>query len=405
MIVDDTVPEGVDAANMNILVVHNRYAYAGGEDEACATEVGLLRRHGHHVVVYTQDNRLIGRTNRLSTGIRAVWSREDHAAVRQLISTNKIELMSVHNFFPLVSPSIYYAARAEGVPVVQTLHNYRLLCPAATFLRDGKICEDCLGKAVPWRGLVHKCYRKSLLQTGAAVGMITAHKVLGTWRRMVDYYIALTPFMRDKFVAGGFPRERIVVKPNSVEDTGVGSGQEDHFLFVGRLSEEKGATVLLRAWKTAKTSRKLKIIGTGPDEMNLRAMAAGLANVEFLGQVSSERVRAEMGGAAALVFPSIWYEGLSRVVTEAFSKGIPIIASDVGPLSTIVKDGQNGVLFKVGDSADLATKLAEFPAAGESLAGLRMAAREEYERCYSDEVVYRELLGIYSLAINATPRS
>jgi glycosyltransferase involved in cell wall biosynthesis len=230
--------------------------------------------------------------------------------------------------------------------------------------------------------------------------MISAHKVLGTWRKRVDYYIALTPFMREKFIAGGFPAERIVVKPNSVEDTGVGSGTEDSFLFVGRLSDEKGAAVLLRAWKTAKTRRKLKIIGTGPDEMNLRAMAAGLSDVEFLGQVSAERVRAEMGGAAAVVFPSIWYEGLSRVVIEAFSKGTPIIASDVGPMSTIVKDGQNGVLFKMGDSSDLAEKLAAFPAGGERLAGLRLSARQEYERCYSDDVVYRQLMGIYSSAID-----
>lgn len=394
--------EGANSVPMNILVVHNRYAFAGGEDEACATEVELLRKHGHTVVVYTQDNRAIDGTNRWSTGIRSVWSGEDHAAVRQLIKKNKLELMSVHNFFPLISPSIYYAARAEGIPVVQTLHNYRLLCPTATFLREGKICEDCLGRAIAWPSLIHRCYRKSFIQTGAVVGMITAHKMLGTWRNMVDYYIALTPFMRDKFIAGGFPAERIVVKPNSVEDTGVGSGDEDNFLFVGRLSEEKGAAVLLRAWRNAKTSRRLKIIGTGPDEMNLRAMAAGLRNVEFLGQVSAERVRAEMGGAAAVVFPSIWYEGLSRVVIEAFSKGTPIIASDMGPIPTIVKDGLTGVLFRVGDSADLAAKLEAFPEHGQRLAELRGTARDEYRNHYSDEVVYRTLIGIYNSAINAT---
>ena len=399
---DVTVPESAGAAPMNILVVHNRYTFAGGEDEACATEVGLLRRHGHHVVVYTQDNRMIDSARRWSTGIRSVWSKGDHASVREIISKNKIELMSVHNFFPLVSPSIYYAARAEGIPVVQTLHNYRLLCPAATFLRDGKICEDCLGKAVPWPGMIHRCYRKSFLQTGAVVGMITAHKVIGTWRSLVDYYIALTPFMRDKFVAGGFPRERIVVKPNSVEDTGVGTGREDNFLFVGRLSEEKGATVLLRAWKTAKTSRKLRIIGTGPDEMDLRAMATGLTNVEFLGQVSAERVRTEMGGAAALVFPSIWYEGLSRVVIEAFSKGTPIIASNLGPISTIVCDGRTGVLFRAGDPDDLSAKLNAFPPVGEMLSELRRHSRKEYEDSYSDEVVYRNLMEIYLMARPST---
>jgi glycosyltransferase involved in cell wall biosynthesis len=400
MVLFNGAPKVDNFANMNILVVHNRYAFAGGEDVACATEVEMLRMHGHNVVVYTQDNRLIDSKRRWATGIRSVWSAADHAAVRQLISKNKLELMSVHNFFPLVSPSIYYAARAEGIPVVQTLHNYRLLCPAATFLRDGKICEDCLGKAIPWPALVHKCYRGSLIQTGAVVGMISAHKMLGTWRSLVDSYIALTPFMRDKFVAGGFPAERIVVKPNSVEDTGVGSGHEDNFLLVGRLSEEKGIAVLLRAWKTAKTSRKLKIVGTGPDEMNLRAMAAGLPNIEFLGQVSAERVRAEMAGAAALVFPSIWYEGLSRVVIEAFSKGTPIIASDLGPIPTIVRDERAGVLFRVGDSTDLAAKLAAFPPPGQALAELRGFSREEFERSYSDEVVYQELIKIYRSAIS-----
>ena len=404
MVLFNGAPKVDNSADMNILVVHNRYAFAGGEDEACATEVELLRKHGHNVVVYAQDNRLIKSAKPWSIGIRSVWSGTDHAAVRQLISKNKIELMSVHNFFPLVSPSIYYAARSEGIPVVQTLHNYRLLCPAATFLREGKICEDCLGKAIPWPALIHKCYRGSRTQTGSVVAMITAHRILGTWRSLVDYYIALTPFMRDKFVAGGFPAERIVVKPNSVEDTGVGSGHNDDFLFVGRLSEEKGAAVLLRAWKTAKTSRKLKIVGTGPDEMNLRAMAVGLPNIEFLGQVSAERVRAEMAGAAALVFPSIWYEGLSRVVIEAFSKGTPILASDLGPISTIVTDGRTGMLFRAGDSADLAAKLAAFPSTETALAKLRRFSRDEFERSYSSEVVYSNLKGIYQLALRAASR-
>lgn len=241
------------------------------------------------------------------------------------------------------------------------------------------------------------------MQSAAVVGMISAHKLVGTWRSLVDYYIALTPFMRDKFIAGGFPPERIVVKPNGVEDSGVGSGYDDSFLFVGRLSEEKGATVLLRAWETARTGRKLKIIGTGPDEINLRTMATGLPNVEFLGQISAERVRVEMAGAAALVFPSIWYEGLSRVIVEAFSKGTPIIASDLGPISTIVKDGRTGILFKVGDSSDLAAKLAAFPAGGEGLTVLRKSAREEYERCYSDGVIYQKLMKIYRSAVSDLP--
>ena len=230
---------------MNILVVHNRYAFAGGEDEACATEVELLRKYGHNVQVYLQDNREIDVASPWSTGLRCVWSQEDYHAVRLLVSKHRIQLMSVHNFFPLVSPSVYHAAKAEKIAVVQTLHNYRLLCPAATFLRNGKICEDCLGRALPWPGLIHRCYRGSLAQTAAVAGMVSIHRALGTWKRMVDYYIALTPFMRDKLIAGGLPAERIVVKPNSVEDTGVGFGADDNFLFVGRLSAGKGRSSAL----------------------------------------------------------------------------------------------------------------------------------------------------------------
>ena len=380
---------------MNILVAHNRYTFAGGEDEACATEVNLLRRFGHHVVVYSQDNREIDPADRWSTGVRSVWSTKDYAAVRKLIADEKLELLSVHNFFPLISPSVYYAARAEKIPVVQTLHNYRLLCPAATFLRDGMICEDCLGKVVPWPGIVHRCYRDSLLQTTSVAGMLSLHTMVGTWKNLVDRYIALTPFMRDKFIAGGFPAERIVVKPNSVEDAGVGLGQHDNFVFAGRLCKEKGVAVLLQAWAATTTTRKLKIIGTGPDEMSLRAYAARLPNVEFLGQISREQVNHELAVAAALVFPSVWYEGLSRVVVEAFSKGTPVIASDLGPMPSIVTANRTGILFKTGDALDLTAKLSAFPSAGPELGSFRAAAREEYERLYTDEVVYRDLMKIY----------
>jgi glycosyltransferase involved in cell wall biosynthesis len=390
---------------MNILVVHNRYAFAGGEDEACATEVELLRKHGHNVQVYLQDNRQIDDANRWSTGMRCVWSKKDYRTVRELVAKHQIQLMSVHNFFPLVSPSVYYAAKAENIAVVQTLHNYRLLCPAATLLRNGKICEDCLGKSVAWPGLIHRCYRGSFAQTAAVMGMVSTHRALGSWKRMVDYYIALTPFMRDKFIAGGFPAERIVVKANSVADTGVGLGTGDNFLFVGRLSEEKGVAVLLRAWEKRKTTRKLKIIGTGPDEMNLRAMASRMQNVEFLGQVPPQRVKSELSTAAAVVFPSIWYEGLSRVVIESFSKGTPVVASDLGPIPAIVKDERTGVIFRTGDSSDLAAKLDAFPPAGPVLNQMRTFARMEYEQFYADEVVYRDLMNIYQSAVNAFPEA
>lgn len=384
---------------MNVLVLHNRYAYAGGEDEAFASEVALLRKYGHSVFTFMQDNRDLAQLSQWSAGVRSVWSKADYHAVRRLIRENGIEILSVHNFFPMLSPSVYYAARAEGIPAVQTLHNYRLLCPAATFLRDGAVCEECLGKALPWPAAAHRCYRGSMAQTGVLAGMLTIHKMMGTWRNLVSRYIALTPFMREKFIAAGFSPEQVVVKPNSVEDLGMGNGEAGDFVFVGRLSGEKGVSVLLKAWSLASTTRKLKIIGTGPEDMSLRAYAASLRNVEFMGQLPLERARQEVGRATALVFPSTWYEGLSRVILEAFSSGTPVIASDIGPLPEIVQDGVNGRLFPVKDAAALAARLTEFSGDGAAGAAMRAAARRTYEARYSDEVVYPQLEEIYRTAI------
>ncbi|SEF52945.1 Glycosyltransferase involved in cell wall bisynthesis [Bryocella elongata] len=390
---------------MNILVVHNRYAYAGGEDEAFATEIELLRSHGHNVVTHVQDNKVIADVSRMSVVRRAFWSSEDYKAVRGLIRQHNIDVMSVHNFFPLISPAIFYAAAAEKVASIQTLHNYRLLCPGGTFLRDGKVCEECLGSALPWKAALHRCYRGSRVQSAVTAGMLSSHRLLGTWSHMVTRYLALTAFMRDKMIAGGLPAERIVVKPNSVEETGLGTGEGDDFLFVGRLSPEKGVDVLLRAWGKLRASgaagvpRRLRIVGTGPKEIELRAAASGWPEVRFLGHLPGAAVREEIGNAAAVILPSIWYEGLSRVMTEAFSKGTPVIASDIGPIGAAVRPGDNGVLFRVGDDADLAEALARFPARGDALSQLRSGARADFDRQYASGVVYAQLMEIYAAAI------
>lgn len=386
---------------MNVLIIHNRYAYAGGEDEACATEIDLLRGRGHTVVTYEQDNRSIAQLSRISVARRAFWSAEAYRTVRDLIRRHRIDLMSVHNFFPLLSPSIFYAAAAERVPCVQTLHNYRLLCPGGMFLREGRVCEDCLGKAFPWPGTVHACYRKSVLQSAVTSGTLFSHRIIGTWSHKVTRYIALTEFMRQKMIEGGLPVDGVVVKPNSVEDSGIGNAEGDNFLFAGRLSSEKGVDVLLRAWgllrNSGRMTRGLRIAGTGPEEMNARAIAIGWPEVVFLGQISGAALREEMGRAAAVVLPSIWYEGLSRVMIEAFSKGTPVIASRLGSMAEVLADGENGVLFNVGEAEDLAAVLERFPAlSSDGCRRLRAGARSQYERFYSNEVVYQRLMEIYA---------
>ena len=190
---------------MKILVVHNYYKQPGGEDQCVAAEVALLKAHGHEVIPYSVRNDSIDTLGRLTVASRTIWSRSAYREVRQLIRTHRPQIAHFNNTFPLISPAAYYAARAEGVRVVQTLHNFRLLCPNALFFRNGRVCEDCLGRSFPWPGIAHKCYRGSRMASAAAAAMVAVHRVLGTWREAVDVYVALTEFSRQKFIAGGLP--------------------------------------------------------------------------------------------------------------------------------------------------------------------------------------------------------
>src|SRR5690606_36035315 len=235
---------------LTVLMVHNRYLQRGGEDVAFETDCRLLREAGDTVDVYEEDNRRVEALGKARSAARAVWSVETYRRIRDRLRRTRYDCVHVHNFFPLVSPAVYHAARAEGVAVIQTLHNFRLVCPKATLFRDGRVCEDCVGRRVPWPAILHSCYRGSRGATLAVSAMIVAHRMLRTWRSAVHAYIALTEFGRAKFVEAGLPADRIVVRPNCVHpDPGVGGHEGGFVLYVGRLSEEKGIRVLLDAWK------------------------------------------------------------------------------------------------------------------------------------------------------------
>lgn len=250
---------------MEILIIHNYYQQSGGEDQVFTAEANLLEAQGHQVLRYTVHNDAVANINPMTLAGVTVWNRAIYRDLRQLLRQEKPQVVHFHNSFPLISPAAYYAARSEGVPVVQTLHNYRLLCPNAVFFRDGQVCEDCLGKFVPWPGVVHACYKESRATTGMVAAMLTVHRVLQTWTETVDLYIALTQFARQKFIQGGLPAEKIVVKPNFVHpDPGPGEGRGGYALFVGRLSPEKGIGILLTAWEKLRGKVDLKIVGDGP---------------------------------------------------------------------------------------------------------------------------------------------
>ena len=375
---------------VRVLVAHNAYQHRGGEDAVVESEVRLLRSHGHAVETYFRSNDDVGGMSPLTLARHTLWSGRTLRDLKALIRAFEPDVIHVHNTFPLISPSLYWAAERARVPVVQTLHNFRLMCLNALFLRQGKVCEDCMGK-LPWRGVARACYRESLAASAVLGGALTLHRGLGSYRRKVARYIALNEFCRSKFIEGGLPAERVAVKPNFVDLAAPASSARAGMLFVGRLSAEKGIVTLAEAM-TLVPGAQLRVAGEGPQGGALD----GVAGVSRLGSLSGDAVRDEMSRAAALVVPSIWYENFPRTIVEAFACGLPVIASRRGALAEIVRDGVTGLLFEPGNASDLANKIAWSTCHPEDMAAMGRNARLQYEAEFSAEVNYRLLMEIYA---------
>ena len=385
---------------MRILSIHNRYLIRGGEDESRESEERLLKEKGNQVDIYEENNNRVAEIGKIRVALRTVWSTESYQIVRQKLTENSYNIVHVQNFFPLISPSVYYAANKQGVPVVQTLRNYRLLCANSYFFRDQKVCEDCLGKIIPWPGVVHGCYRDSKAASLVVVAMQTFHRAISTWKKMVNLYIALTDFTRQKFIQAGLPAEKIVVKPNFVyPDPGMGEGNGNYALFIGRLSPEKGLDTLLEAWQLLAGKIPLKIIGDGPLSDKVQEAATKLPYVEWLGRLPIQEVYNLIGEAKFLIFPSQWYETFGRVAIEAFAKGTPVIASNLGNMSSLIESGRTGFHFRPGDPNDLAAQVEYALTHPEKLRKMRFEARSEFEAKYTAEQNYHKLMDIYKLAI------
>jgi glycosyltransferase involved in cell wall biosynthesis len=385
---------------MRILLVHNRYQQPGGEDKAFTAEAKLLEAHDHQVLEYTSHNNGVSKMSRPALAKATVWNGAVYRELRVLIHRERPQVVHFHNTFPLISPAAYYAARAEGVPVVQTLHNYRLICPNALLFRDGHVCEDCFGKTPPFPGVVHACYRGDRGATGAVAGMLTLHRAMGTWAEMVDVYIALTNFAREKFVEGGLPAEKIVAKPNFLyPDPGMGEGRGGYALFVGRLSVEKGVDTLLTAWKKIGKKMPLKIVGEGPLESKAAESAGRVPGVEWLKAQPREQILTLMRNARALILPSVCYENFPMVLAEAYAVGLPVIASNIGSLSTLIEPSRTGLYFRPGDSEDLAAQIERILMRPSELACMRTGARAEFKAKYTAERNHLMLMDIYHSAI------
>jgi glycosyltransferase involved in cell wall biosynthesis len=385
---------------MKILLAHNYYLQPGGEDVAFRTEIELLQEHGHTVQVYEEHNSRIDQLNPVSVAIETIWSESSRQKLIAILNQFRPDVVHFQNTFPLISPSAYYACRRVNASVVQTLQNYRLLCPAATLYRDGHICEECLGKPVTLPGIVHACYHSSYIHSGALTAMLTAHRVIGTWQNRVDAYIALTEFAREKFIEGGLPANKIYLKPNVTSfRPSQKQGHGEFALFAGRLTEEKGLRTLLSAWRLL--NYPLKIAGDGPlSNYVLQELEKNEhKSVQYLGRLSHQEVSTLMKNARVLIFPSEWYEGFPLTIAESLACGLPIIASDIGSQAEIIQDGYSGLHFRAGDEGDLREKVQWVFQNPADVLRMSENALYVYQEKYTPEKNYEELINIYSRAL------
>ncbi len=378
---------------MRVLVVHNTYQQRGGEDTVVEAETALLQAHGHEVRLYGRHNDEVRTQGRLQTAAEALWSTRTTREVGELLRQWQPDVVHSHNTFPLISPALHWAARRAGIPVVQTLHNFRLLCVQGLMLRNERPCTRCVSRT-PLAGVVHGCYRGSRAQSAVAAASLMLHRGLGTWSRCVDRFVALTPFCRDQMVAGGIDPARIVVEPNFVDLPEPPVLARSGLLFAGRLSHEKGVAVLSQALSTLPAS-SLRVAGSGPQ----RELLDGHPACTMLGSLQPASLAHEMARAAALVLPSIWFEGFPRVLVEAYASGLPVIASRLGSLADLVEHGVTGLLVEPGRPAAWAEAMQWALANPKRMAEMGRAARIRYDAHYTPQRALARRLQLYEAVL------
>lgn len=374
-----------------VLIVHNYYQIPGGEDTVVANEKKLLEDHGHEVILYSRDNselKTMSKLRKLLLPFTTIYNPRTARDIQKIITEKSVEIVHVHNTLNLVSPAVYYAAVKCGVPVVQTIHNFRLICPGATFYRDGHICEDCISKGL-FCAIKHSCYRGSKFQTSICVIAAKIHRWTGIYGKI--NYICLTDFNREKLLQLKQIRtERTYIKPNFVDVSEKVCEQREGFIFAGRLDKLKGIDVLLNAWKLmGADAPHLTVCGTGPmEEWCVQFIKENQLNIEMKGLVQNEEVKKLIGKSRALLLPTMWYEGFPMSIVEAYSVGTPVICSDLGNAGAVVEEGVLGFKFETGNSAALVDAVRRCSDISNSI-------RAIYNKKYTSEVNYEQLIDIY----------
>lgn len=382
---------------LKVLIIHNYYQIPGGEDTVVENEKKLLEDHRHEVILYSRNNSEIKSFSilqKLLLPVTTVFNLRTYRDVKKIIQKNKVDIVHVHNTLNLVSPSVYYAAFSCKVPVVQTIHNFRLLCPGATFYRDGHICEDCVSKGLLC-AVKHSCYRHSKLQTLACVISTWFHRKIGTFRKL--NYICLTTFNREKLLLlnklGKKPLIdplKIFVKPNFTFEVPVGKTTNEYYLFIGRIEEIKGMDILLDAFSKM-PELSLVIAGTGTQVEKYKQVAS--KNVSFAGFLNKNDLTTAIKRAKAVIVPSQWYETFGMIIAETYAAHKPVIVGDIGNVSALIKDYATGLRFKYNSVKDLISTVKAFESANTELWGEN--AYTIFKQCLSPESNYYQLIKIY----------
>lgn len=377
---------------MRVLIAHSRYLSgdASGENRVVEDETHLLHDAGHHVATWTPSPRMDGGLGTMRTGASAIRSGRAVTAIAAAIERARPDVVHLHNLFPMLSPAVIGSARRAGVPVVLTLHNYRLMCLPANLLREGRVCEDCVGR-VPWRGVAYRCYRGSAAGSAVLAASLTLHRGLGSFDG-ISRFLAVSEFVRRKHAEAGIAPGRIVVKPNFAWPSPRREGAGEYFLFAGRISPEKGVDTLLRAWASERPRHELVVMGFGAE-----ALGAVPPGVTVRPPVAGADVAPVVRRARAVLVPSRWYEAAPRTIVEAYAAGVPVVASDLGALPEFVHEDETGLRARPDDPASWALALRRLSDDAESLR-LGAGAFRAWEDRYSPERGLAALVDAYRAA-------
>lgn len=380
---------------MKVLQVHSKYKKRGGEETVVDEEKAVLESHGHTVIQYIRDNAETDDYGAMGLIRLSLTQRRNKVAVNEvtaLLAKEKPDICHVHNVYPLISPAVYEACQLQGIPVVQTLHNYKMLCTNSLLFRAGDVCELCLNKSL-MNSVRYSCYKNSLLATAVQADAIQYHRRKGTWQKMVDAYVCLTEFQKDKMVEGGMPAEKLRIKPNFVHKTHLSSTYEDFFLFVGRLDQSKGLADLLELMDTCVNSRFVLIGDSENPELFSR-----FQNVKYLGPQSRDVVLDYMSRCKAVIFPSRYYEGMPMVILEAFSLQKGVIAGEMGAMSSMIRHGVNGLSY--ADTNGLIKVVRELEEQDALVRKTGKGAFDDFENIYSVEQGYQNLISLYNSVLD-----